>query len=238
MLPTNDTNITQYKDPNYENLERMKDIIQLILKDKKIPTLTKSQRDAYYKELKLRSLKDGGAEMLLKHGVINEKQYMQITENRIKIQSEEKQQELQQRIKDARESDYTKSIITEREQLRNERRQQRLQRDQALEMTVYKKPEPRIIIPKHILPEKTKKPFYPQDMINRAYNKMAKQQKMEIVPYTKPQEPMEVVQYVPQGLEVQNVPQIPDNPPFNPLTIIKNSINAAAEKKEEKAVNV
>ena len=108
MLPTNDTNITQYKDPNYENLERMKDIIQLILKDKKIPTLTKSQRDAYYKELKLRSLKDGGAEMLLKHGVINEKQYMQITENRIKIQSEEKQQELQQRIKDARESNYTK----------------------------------------------------------------------------------------------------------------------------------
>ena len=85
---------------------------------------------------------------------------------------------------------------------------------------------PRIIIPKHILPEKTKKPFYPQDMINGAYNKMAKQQKMEIVPYTKPQEPMEVVQYVPQGLEVQNVPQIPDNPPFNPLTIIKNSINA------------
>ena len=159
MLPTNDTNITQYKDPNYENLERMKDIIQLILKDKKIPTLTKSQRDAYYKELKLRSLKDGGAEMLLKHGVINEKQYMQITENRIKIQSEEKQQELQQRIKEARESDYTKSVFTERSQLRNQLREKRLQRDQALEMTVYTKPEPRIIIPKHILPEKTKKPL-------------------------------------------------------------------------------
>ena len=30
-----------------------------------------------------------------------------------------------------------------------------------------------------------------------------------------------------KGLEVQNVPQIPDTPPFNPLTIIKNSINVA-----------
>lgn len=215
MLPTNDTNITQYKDPNYENLERMKDIIQLILKDKKIPTLTTSQKDAYYKELKLRSLKDGGAEMLLKHNIINQAQYMQITENRIKIAQQEKQEELNDRIREARNSDYTKQITSERAQLRNERRQQRLQRDLDMPMTIYQKPEPRIRIPKHVLPEKTKKPFYPKDMVNRAYNKMARQQKMEIV------------QYVPKGLEVQNVPQIPDNPPFNPLTIIKNTINAA-----------
>ena len=185
MLPTNDTSITQYKDPTLENTMRMREILLAIKYGRRNKTLSSSQEDAYIKELQGRMLKDGGAEALLKHGVITETTYMKILERRANMIKLQRQQELEAQNLKAKQSDYTKSVFTERSQMRNQLREKRLERDRALELTVYTKPpEPKIRISK--LPKNSKKPFYPQDMVSRAYNKMEKQQKMEIVQYTPP----------------------------------------------------
>ena len=119
MLPTNDTSITQYKDPTLENTMRMREILLAIKYGRKNKTLSSSQEDAYIKELQGRMLKDGGAEALLKHGVITETTYMKILERRAAMIKLQRQQELEAQNLKAKQSDYTKSVFTERSQMRN-----------------------------------------------------------------------------------------------------------------------
>ena len=123
MLPFDNTKLEPYTDPTLENTMRMREILLAIKYGRRNKTLSSSQEDAYIKELQGRMLKDGGAEALLKHNVITEATYMKILERRAAMIKLQRQQELEAQNLKAKQSDYTKSVFTERSQMRNQLRE-------------------------------------------------------------------------------------------------------------------